>query len=207
MRVQANKQTLLTYKKNLEFLEKSRELLDYKRELLINEVRRISLYADKEREEVNSALQAAFQMLVAAFMDNGKYTIKRISTTSLPHFSYKMREYSYMGVVLPEIEVVEEKVERAIDYGLIGTSINLDNTVIQFQKSIKRILSLAATETSIFRLITELTKVQRRINALEKIFIPEYKMTIKKITFILEEKEISNISIIKVLKERLHKEH
>lgn len=205
MRIQANKQTLLAYRKNLQFLEKALELLEYKRELLINEIRRRSLHADEEREEVNSNLQKAFQYLVNSFMDTGKNAIKQISQTALPHFNFKTREYSFMGVVLSDITFVEEKMERPIDYGFFNTSVNLDNSLLQFQKTISKILNLATTETSIFRLMTELTKTQRRINALEKLFIPEYKTTIKKIGFILDEKERSNVSIIKILKERLGK--
>ena len=206
MRIQANKQTLLAYRKNLQFLEKSLELLEYKRELLINEIRRRSLHADEEREEVNSNIQKAFQYLVNSFMDTGKSAITQISQTALTHFNFKIQEYSFMGVVLADITFIEEKRERPIDYGLYSTSVNLDNTLLQFQKTISKILSLATTETSIFRLMTELTKTQRRINALEKLFIPEYKTTIKKIGFILDEKEMRNISIIKILKERLGKE-
>ena len=206
MRIQANKQTLLAYRKNLQFLEKSLELLEYKRELLINEIRRRSLHADEEREEVNSNIQKAFQYLVNSFMDTGKSAIKQISQTALTHFNYKIKEYSFMGVVLSDMTFIEEKMERPIDYGFYNTSVNLDNTLLQFQKTISTILSLASTETSIFRLMTELTKTQRRINALEKLFIPEYKTTIKKIGFILDEKERSNVSIIKILKERLGKE-
>ena len=206
MRIQANKQTLLSYKKNLQFLEKSLELLEYKRELIINEIRRRSIHADEERGEVNSNIKMAFQYLIASFMDTGRKAIKQISQTSVPHFNFRVKEYSFMGVVLTDITFIQEKMERPIDYGLFNTSINLDNAMIQFQKAIGKILNLASTETSIFRLMTELTKTQRRINALEKIFVPEYKSTIKKIGFILDEKERSNISIIKILKERLSKE-
>lgn len=202
MRVQANKQTLLSYRKNLQFLSKSLELLEYKRELLINEIRKVSVHADQERELVNSNLKKAFEFLLLSYMDKGKTNVERISQTSLPHFSIRMREFSYMGVVLPQIEYSEEKRERPIDYGLFDTSINLDRAILEFQNTLNVIFSLASTETSIFRLINELNKVQRRINALEKIFIPEYKEIIKKIEFILEEKERSNISIIKILKER-----
>jgi len=206
MKVQANKQMLLSLKKNLQFLSKSLELLDYKRELIINEIRKISVHADQEREQVNTNLKEAFDFLLTAYMDKGKNTINRISQTALPHFNIKMREFSYMGVVLPEIEYKEDVIERPIEYGILDTSINLDRAVVEFQNTINLIIKLASTETSIFRLVNELNKVQRRINALEKIFIPEYKETIKKIGFILEEKERSNISIIKILKERFSKE-
>ncbi|MHA1132156.1 MAG: V-type ATP synthase subunit D, partial [Candidatus Helarchaeota archaeon] len=101
---------------------------------------------------------------------------------------------------------LEEKREHPIDYGLLNTSAELDFTVMQFQNTIRAIIILASTETSILRLVTELNKVQRRINALEKVFIPKYKKTIKKIGFILEEKERDFVSLIKILKERFSKE-
>ncbi|MHA1263686.1 MAG: V-type ATP synthase subunit D [Candidatus Helarchaeota archaeon] len=201
MKLRANKQTLLAFKKNLQFLLKARELLEYKRELLINRIRSISVQADQERLRVNSELMKAFQFLITSYMVMGKNKIKSISQGSTPHFKIEIREFSYMGVVTPEINYVPEK-EILPDYGLLHTSIELDQTILKLQNVLNSILSLASIETSIQRLIVELNKVQRRINALEKIFIPEYETSINKIAFILEEKERSYISLIKVLKQR-----
>lgn len=200
--VVANKQNLLNFKKNLQFLSKALELLDYKKELLTREIRRLADQAFNDREVVNGYLKEAFQYLFSAYLDNGKEAVKLISDTSLAHFSSKVREYSFMGVVLSEIEYKKVEEMRSLDYGLLKTSGNLDQAVQKFQAALDLMLNLSGTEISIYRLVSELVKIQRRINAIEKIFIPEYRETIKKIDFILEEKEREFISMTKILKTR-----
>ena len=51
----------------------------------------------------------------------------------------------------------------------------------------------------------ELRKTQRRCNALNRIFIPEYKATTDYITASLEERERENFVILRMVKERLAK--
>ena len=204
--VLANKQNLILYKKNLGFLRKGLELLEYKRELLVRKIREISEQAFKEREEVNSRLKLAFHALADAYMVNGRMNIKLISESNIAHFRTKMREKSFMGIVLPEIQYLKMIDERPLDFGLYATSANLDRAVQEFQNVIDKLIPLAGIETQIYRLAAELNKIQRRINALDKIFIPEYEDTIKWIQFVLEEKERETITMTKVIKARLEKE-
>ena len=200
--VVANKQNLLNFKKNLQFLSKALVLLDCEKELLTREIRKLADQAFNDREVVNGYLKDAFQYLFSAYLDNGKEAVKLVSETSLAHFNSKIREYSFMGVVLSEIKYEKLEETRSLDYGLLKTSGNLDQAVQKFQAALDLMLNLSGIEISIYRLVSELIKIQRRINAIEKIFIPEYQQTIKKIDFILEEKEREFISMTKILKNR-----
>lgn len=202
----ANKQNLLNFQKTIQFLKKAVELLEYKRELLIREIRKISERAFKERETLNDYLQQAFKYLSETYLDNGKHIVKLISSSSNIHFISTLREYSLMGIVLPEIQFKKVEGKIPIEYGFVNTSSRLDETVQAFQKALELILHLSGVETSIYRLAVELTKTQRRLNSLNKIFIPEYEEKIKTILFILEERDRESISIVKVLKSRLERE-
>jgi V/A-type H+-transporting ATPase subunit D len=202
----ANKQVVLELKRNLEFLSKARELLDYKRELLGREIKKLSEKAFEDREQVNKLLAESCRFLLKSYLDNGKEVIRQLSQSALQHFTGKIREYSFMGIVLANIEYKKLEEIRPIDYGLYQTSENLDKAVNGFQKAVDLILNLSAVETSIYRLVTELIKIRRRTSAIEKVFIPEYQETIKNIEFILEEKEREHISITKILKSRFQKE-
>ncbi len=202
----ANKQVILELKRNLEFLSKARELLDYKRELLSREIKKLSEKAFEDREQVNKLLTESFSFLLKSYLDNGKEVVRQLSQSAIQHFTSKMREYSFMGIVLPQIEYQKLEEIRPIDYGLFQTSENLDKAVNGFQRAVDLILNLSAVETSIYRLVTELIKIRRRTSAIEKVFIPEYEEKIKNIEFILEEKEREHISITKILKSRFQKE-
>jgi V/A-type H+-transporting ATPase subunit D len=59
---------------------------------------------------------------------------------------------------------------------------------------------LAELETSIWRLAVELRKTQRRVNALQHIFIPNYEETVVFIQSELEEREREEIFRLKRLK-------
>jgi len=48
---------------------------------------------------------------------------------------------------------------------------------------------LAETVASVWRLAMELRKTQRRVNALEYVFIPQYEATVQFITAVLEEQD------------------
>jgi V/A-type H+-transporting ATPase subunit D len=202
----ANKQNLLNFQKTIQFLKKAVELLEYKRELLIREIRKISERAFKDREKLNEYLQQAFKSLSETYLDNGKQIIKLISSSCNIHFVSTLREYSLMGIVLPEIQFKKAEGEIPIEYGFVNTSSSLDETVQAFQSALELILYLSGVEISIYRLAVELTKTQRRLNSLNKIFIPEYEEKIKTILFILEERDRESISIVKVLKSRLERE-
>jgi V/A-type H+-transporting ATPase subunit D len=50
-------------------------------------------------------------------------------------------------------------------------------------------VDLAEIETTLWRLATELKRVQRRFNALDNLLIPQHEETVKYIEHTLEEKE------------------
>ena len=64
---------------------------------------------------------------------------------------------------------------------------------------------LAELETSVWLLARELKKTQRRVNALEQIFIPNYKDTLRYIAEALESKELDSFFTMKMVKKRLTK--
>ena len=58
-------------------------------------------------------------------------------------------------------------------------------------------------ETTVLILARELKKTQRRVNALEHIFIPDYKETLHYIGESLESKELDSFFTSKMIKKRL----
>ena len=61
---------------------------------------------------------------------------------------------------------------------------------------------MASIRTVVWRLADEVKKTQRRVNALDKLVIPQTEETKKYIENVLEEKERENIFVLKSLKKK-----
>ncbi|WP_320129406.1 V-type ATP synthase subunit D, partial [uncultured Sphaerochaeta sp.] len=64
---------------------------------------------------------------------------------------------------------------------------------------------LAELKVSIMRLAREVKKTIRKVNALEKIVIPDNQMTIKWMRSRIEEQERENFILLKVVKDRMER--
>jgi V/A-type H+-transporting ATPase subunit D len=69
------------------------------------------------------------------------------------------------------------------------TSEAVDRCAEELQEVLSILSEYAETTISVWRLAHEIRKTQRRVNALEDLFIPRYDATIKKIEEVLEESE------------------
>ena len=73
----------------------------------------------------------------------------------------------------------------------------------EFLKLLEIVTRLAEVETTVMLLARELKKTQRRVNALEHIFIPDYRDTLHYIAESLESKELDSFFTNKMVKKRL----
>jgi len=85
------------------------------------------------------------------------------------------------------------------------TTAALDEASAAFRKVLDSVPQLSELITSVWRLAGELRKTQRRVNALEHIFIPDYEETIAFIESALEEREREETFRLKRLKTRTPK--
>jgi V/A-type H+-transporting ATPase subunit D len=108
-----------------------------------------------------------------------------------------------MGVPLPTIEARGGPVE--MKYSLGDTSSSLDEAGAAFRDVLALIPELSRQVTAVWRLAGELRKTQRRVNALQHIFIPQYEETMLFIVSSLEEREREETFRLKLLKNRIEK--
>ena len=71
-----------------------------------------------------------------------------------------------------------------------------------FFELLSLLTQMASIRTIAWRLAVEVRKTQRRVNALDKMVIPQDKETVKYIESVLEERERDNIFVLKSLKNR-----
>jgi V/A-type H+-transporting ATPase subunit D len=87
-----------------------------------------------------------------------------------------------------------------VPYSLGDTLATLDGAGEAFQEVAKQIPTFSELMTSVWRLARELRKTQRRVNALQHIFIPDYEDTVAFIESALEEREREEAFRVKQLK-------
>jgi V/A-type H+-transporting ATPase subunit D len=105
-----------------------------------------------------------------------------------------------MGVVIPVVEARGKPPETP--YGLGDTNVALDEATSRFRRVLEEIPVLAETMTTVWRVARELQKTQRRVNALQNIFIPQYEKTVTFIESALEEREREETFRLKRIKSR-----
>jgi len=110
-------------------------------------------------------------------------------------------QHRLMGINMPTIAGTHEKM--GVRYSMASSSPQTDEVTRRFLDALRSISELAEIETKVWRLAREVKKTQRRVNALEKIFIPDYKETQGFILSSLEEKEREALFVMKMLKARL----
>lgn len=182
-----NKSNLLSLKDELSFARDGLELLDEKKEALMAHISSLSTKAERVRAQMNEALEEAYRHLREAVVTHGRLSCERASLAAAMGEEVEVREKSFMGVALPHVRI---KVPRFLpSFGFQETGASMDSVAKSIHASLEVIAELAEIEVGLFRLVTEIKKTIKRVNALENIYVPLYEATIKHIEESLEEKE------------------
>ncbi len=187
LRLPPTKSNLFKLQRDLRFAREGHELLDRKREVLIMELMQIIHTIKNLQRRLAEQLRAAYDTFREAYIDMGSEEIERANYAYLESLELSMRERSVMGVPIPEVRAV--RVPRKVQIGLLDTCTSFDSAVSQFSQAIPLLVEYAQANLTLTRLATEIRKTQRRVNALENIFIPDAEETVKYITDVLEESE------------------
>lgn len=181
------KMELLALRKKGTLAEKGHKLLTEKRDALISRFFDIIKQRNELRRELNLSISDAFSSLIDAEMLMGQNRIENMSYAVPDIGEIQTDTVNIMGVHVPLISSkIEEKKQN---YSYIETNSKFDEAVEKFRDAMCKVLKIAEVEGSIERLALEIEKTKRRVNALEHIFIPRLKATVKYIEMSLEERE------------------
>jgi len=189
LKVAPTRSNLLETKESLKLAKEGYELLDQKREVLLMELMQNIHNLRGLQEEAYEKFASAFEALESAFISMGKQELERASIVSQETVDLDLIYRSVMGVPIPQIQATFSEDDLPLWTSLDHTNSALDLARIRFWELIKLIMEWGEVEITIWRLTSEVRKTQRRVNALENIFIPEYEETAKLIEEILEENE------------------
>jgi V/A-type H+/Na+-transporting ATPase subunit D len=196
--VPPTRSNLLQLRQELQFARQGYEILDRKREALSTELIHLAHDAEELQQQVWKQLAFAYQALEKARLTMGQEHVEWASLAVNKTVEVELRVRGVMGVPIPMVDATGKPPEMA--YSLGNTTAALDEASASFREVLSRIPELAEVETSVWRLANELRKTQRRVNALQHIFIPNYEETITYIVNLLEEHEREEIFRLKRLK-------
>ncbi len=192
---------LIRLKKELRFAREGHEILDRKREALTNELVRVAKEADTLQKEVWALLQTAYDAMEKARLVMGSDHVEWAALAVNETVDVHLKLRGIMGVAIPSIEARGEPMELLYSPG--DTPAVLDEASMAFRNVLLRIPQLSMLTATVWRLANELRKTQRRVNALQHIFIPQYEDTIKFIISSLEEREREETFRLKWLKTKM----
>jgi V/A-type H+/Na+-transporting ATPase subunit D len=201
--VPPTRSNLLRIKKDLQFAKEGYEILNRKREVLTTELIAMSKNAEALQTKVWSLLAEAYDAMEKAQLKMGRERVEWAALAANKTVEVTLKFRGIMGVAVPNIESKGEPLD--MPYSLGDTTAALDEASAKFTEVTKLIPELSMVLTTVWRLASELRKTQRRVNALQYIFIPEYEETVRFIVSSLEEREREDTFRLKLLKTRTEK--
>jgi V/A-type H+/Na+-transporting ATPase subunit D len=202
--VAPTKSNLLREKERLALAEEGYDLLERKREILMLELmKRIDetkALVREMRRRSGSAYPALRRMLLLA----GRENARELAAGVRADFAVREKRVQVSGISMPALEAVPP--ERRPQSSFMNSFADSDETAAEFSALLEVIASMAALRAIVWRLAKEVRKTQRRVNALEKMVIPESKAIRSFIEASLEEREREAVFSTKRLKARKEKE-
>jgi len=198
--VPPTRSNLQRLKQDLRFAREGYEILNRKREVLTTELMRAAHEAEMIQEEVDQLLAKAYERLDVAQMTAGQERVEWAALAANKTVEVEVKYRGIMGVAIPVIDA--HGAPPDIPYSLSDTNVALDETYAAFRKVLELIPELSRLFATVWRLAGELRKTQRRVNALQHIFIPDYEETIQFIESSLEERDREDTFRLKLLKKQ-----
>ncbi|RPJ05432.1 MAG: V-type ATP synthase subunit D [Spirochaetaceae bacterium] len=201
--VAPTKTNLIKFKQEMKFAKLGYELLDQKRNILVMELLNLVDQAVEHQEMASKALSHAYRTLEKAVLDMGKRKVLSLASAINIQTSIQLRERKVMGVGLPVVETSFKDFPPY--YSPEGTSFWIDTSLTNFKQALEIMGRLAELKVSLIRLANEVKKTIRKVNALEKIAIPDLEQTVVMIQNRLEENERDMFVLMKLVKSRLER--
>ncbi len=191
---------LLRVKKDLQFAREGYEILNRKREVLTTELIRVAHDAEVLQQKVWKLLAAAYSALEKAQLRMGREKVEWAALGASKSVDVTLKYRSIMGVAIPQVDAHIHSQEMRYSPG--DTTAALDEASEAFHDVLNYLPELSRLISTVWRLANELRKTQRRVNALQYIFIPAYEETVIFIQSSIEEREREDTFRLKLLKHR-----
>ncbi len=199
--IKPTRSELMKLKKSIKLADAGYNLLKKKRDGLILEFFDTLKKAKSVRSELTSEYIKAERCVDVAESIDGALCVQSYAMALKECPGIEVASKNVMGVVVPKISstgVVKHMHERG--YGLIASSSRIDEAAYAYEHVVDKVVLAAEVETTILKLLDEIEKTKRRVNALEFSVIPRMKDQAAFIRLRLEEMERENVFRLKRMK-------
>ncbi|MBN1893836.1 V-type ATP synthase subunit D [bacterium] len=197
------KTNLARLRRDLSFAREGYELLEQKRQILVVELMALMDKVADAQDQAERELKNGYQALQEAVLAMGRRNLAQITPAVNIQVDMTINVRRVMGVNIPKVDL--SLTDHAPYFSPVSTSFWADETVFRFKHVLEALGKLAELRISLMRVAQEVQKTVRRVNALDKIAIPDFRESIKYIEDTLEESERGTFATLKIVKERLEK--
>lgn len=203
MNVKPTRSELMKLKARIKLAKSGYNLLKKKRDGLILSFFEILKEAKSIRQDLTKAYLNANHKFSVARVIETDMKIKSLAMSIVDRPAIEVKTKNIMGVTVPTIKT--EEIERTFDhkgYSVITTSTAVDESVKAYEELTKLIVRAAEVETAMKKLLIEIEKTKRRVNALEFKVLPELAKVKTFIQFRLDEAERESLFRTKRVKKK-----
>ncbi len=199
--VSVTRMELLARKAQLTLARQGHDLLEEKRTALMREFLRIADTVVERSEALQAAAAKAREALARAEAVAGPEAVSSAALAARGELRLEVKSATVMGVRVPNIE--QRRVARPAlgrGYSVVGASITIDEAAAAFETEVNSIIRLAESELRLTRLVEEIQRTSRRVNALEHLLIPRLEAERDFIQMALDERERADHFRLKLMK-------
>jgi H(+)-transporting ATP synthase, vacuolar type, subunit D len=190
-------------KDELAFSRLGYELLDQKRSILVSELLMLVDQATDYQNRVEKALLDADKALEDAVMHMGRLRVGNLAPAVGISSSISLGKRKVMGVELPKVETDYEG--EGPFFSAEGTSMLSEVAIAKYREALSLMGKMAELKVSIMRLSREVKKTIHKVNALEKVVIPDKEETMKYLESRIEEAERESFVLLKAVKANMER--
>jgi len=201
--VKPTRKNLMAIEDRIELSEQGHDTLEKKRDGLIMEFMDIFDQAQDVRSDLDGNYERAQHSIDMARAMEGDVAVRGAAAALEETPEITTQSKNIMGVVVPQIE--STRVRKDLDqrgYGLVGTSARIDEAADAYEELLETIILAAEVETAMKKMLEEIEKTKRRVNALEFKLLPDLYEAQEYIEQKLEEQEREEIFRMKKIKDK-----
>jgi V/A-type H+-transporting ATPase subunit D len=193
---------LINLRRSYGTIRRIRRVLEDKREVLLLNIRLAIDEFTRLQSSVREKLKKAYDAYFLAVAQIGYMGVRSIELPIPKTVSLHVGERAAFGIKIPVLTLDRSTLQEP-EYPPGTTPYSLGLAVSLLKEALEEIVKLAEAEATLRRLLEELRRTQKLINAIDYIIIPSYASAIKRIRMFLDERMREDFIRLKVMKKKL----
>jgi V/A-type H+-transporting ATPase subunit D len=198
--ISPTRMNLLARRSQLALASRGVDLLEKKRDALVQEFFANVHTALEARRQLYQAAQEAHRTLMLAKSFDGPEAVESLSLGLPVRFAVQAKVDNVWGTRVPRVAVESSSAPAISPLAVGGSTIAAQAA---FQKLCRVLIQVANSEARLRRIAGEIKKTTRRVNALQQVVIPGIRTQIRAMQQALDQQEQEDIFRLKRIKGKL----